>query len=101
MIPLVIVPDTFLSQAAVVLSVVILSHNLDHLIPILFPTLMVEVEHLFQGIEFGHFQIPIELLQSIVDPGTHERLNAFCFDFNLVNIGEFVLVGTVLIGGEL
>jgi hypothetical protein len=36
-----------------------------------------------------------------VDPGTHERLNAFCLDLNLVDIGELVLVGTGFIGGKL
>jgi hypothetical protein len=59
---------------------------------------MVETEDLFQGIEFGHFQVQIDLLQSIVYPGTHERLNAFRLDLNLIDVGEFVLVGTFLIG---
>jgi hypothetical protein len=67
-ITLVIIRNAFLSETAVVLGTVTLSYNLNHIIPILFPTLMVEVEELFQSIEFGHLQVPVELLQGIVDP---------------------------------
>jgi hypothetical protein len=100
-VPPVIIPDAFFSEPPVVVGTVILSYNLDHIIPILFPTLMVEVEELFQGIEFGYFQVAIELFQGIVNPGTHEGFNAFCLDLNLINIGEFVLVWAGLKGGKL
>jgi hypothetical protein len=98
MVPLVIIRDAFLPETAVILSGVILSHDPDHLIPIFFPFLMVEAEDLLQGVELGHLQIPVDLFQGIVDPGAHERLNAFRLDLNFVNISELVLVGTGFIG---
>jgi hypothetical protein len=62
---------------------------------------MVETEDFFLGIKPGHLQVSIELLQGIVDPGTHECFNAFSLDLNLVDIGEFILVGASFIGGKL
>jgi hypothetical protein len=97
----VIISDTFFSQAAVILGTVFFSYNLNHLIPILFPTLMVKVEKFFQGIEFGHLQISVKFLQGIVNPRTHEGLNAFGLSLDLFNVNKPILVGTGFVGGKL
>jgi hypothetical protein len=36
-----------------------------------------------------------------MNPRTHESLNAFSLDLDLIDISEFVLVGTGFIGGKL
>jgi hypothetical protein len=85
----------------VFLGGVFFSNNLNPIGPILFPTLLVKAEEFWQGVEFGHLQIPIELLQGFMNPGTHKSFNPLCFDLNLVNIGEFVLVRAGFIGRKL
>jgi hypothetical protein len=60
---------------------------------------MVVIDNLLQAVEFGHLQISVELLQSIVNPGTHERLNAFGFSLYFINVGEFILVRACFISG--
>ena len=63
---------------------------------------MVEIEDLFEGIEFIDLhQVPVELLQGIMDPRAHEGLDAFRFGLDLVDIGKLILMGTGFIGGKL
>ena len=56
-----------------------------------------EAEKLIEGILSRHFQVLIEFLQDVVNPRSHESLDAFGFRLNPVDIGEFVLMGAVLI----
>jgi hypothetical protein len=97
----VIIRDAFFSQTAVILWTIFLSYDLNHIIPILFPTLVVKVVKFFQGVEFGHLQISVEFLQGIVNPRTHEGLNAFGLGLDFFNVSKPILVGTGFIGGKL
>jgi len=50
-----IVGNTFFSQTPIVLRTIFLPGDLNHLPPILIPTLMVECDEFFQAVESGHF----------------------------------------------
>jgi len=97
----VIVRDTFLSQMFVFLGAIFFSNDLNPIVPILLPTLSVKSEKVLQGIQLGHLQIPVELLQGLMDPGTHKGFNPLRLDFNLVYIGEPVLMRAGFISGKL
>jgi hypothetical protein len=62
---------------------------------------MVKVVQVFQGIEFGHLQISIKFLQGIVNPRTHEGLNAFGLSLDFFNVYQLVLVGAGFISRKL
>jgi hypothetical protein len=62
---------------------------------------MVKVVQVFQGIEFGHLQISVKFLQGIVNPRTHEGLNAFGLSLDFFNVNKPILVGAGFVGGKL
>jgi len=97
----VIVCDAFFSQTVIVLGTVFLSDDLNRLAPVFLPALMIKDEKFFESIEFGHLQVPVEFLQDIVNPRTHESLNSLCLNLNLLDIVKSILVGAGFISGEL
>jgi hypothetical protein len=100
-VAVVIINDTFLSKAAVILCAVAFSNNLDHLAPVLFPALVIITDQILKGVPFGHLQITVEFFQGFVNPRTHERLDPLGLNFDLVDIVQPILVGAGFIGGKL
>jgi len=98
---MVIIPKASLSQPSIVLGTVILSNDLDGITPILFPRLMIVGEKFLEGIEFGDFEVSIKFLQGLMNPCPHESLDPLGLDLNFVNIGKFILLRAILIGGKL
>ncbi len=97
----VVIRNTFFPQTAVILRVVVLSRNLNRPVPVLLPDLMIKGEKIFQRMKTRHFHVPVDLLQDIVDPRTHEGFDPLGVGLDLINIDKLVLMRAGLVRPKL
>jgi len=81
----------------VMLRLVLFSHDLDVIVPVLVPLLLVVSQQFLEGGDLGHADVGVELLQGLMRPRPHEGLDPFLLDFYLVDVVKLELLRAILI----